>query len=1765
MRFSLHRLSLAAVTTAALLAGVLTAPLSATATDPAATSLPSVTAIDADLVTVGLTEDGELDLRTRAEDGELYVPEEITLSAPSAEPFTATISAEEAVLPEGYSFDGPVSLSLVDLTAPENATVTIARADDNATLFAEPLTLDAGTSLPTVWHFSNAGSYSLVFAASAVVTDSETSVIDLTTREVTYTFDVTDSETTDSGAESTDADEAVAAQTAAVAPTEVVTEGDLRITQRIVDGQVELGLRQVGDEGAFGATWQEADSLVISVPNQDATWPAESMSTSQKRFWAAIAPEGTVLWRTAGHASLKDQYRSNAVTVSVDSGTMTLEDIEWLPQVSLSAVTGADGAAAPGDMVTYRTGSSDNIARVYWDGRIDPLISAPIDVPIASTTSDLPTYEGSTTTGFSFTASGVYCIALTTYVTSLATSELLSDTATYTFVVGNEIDPTTVSPCAQPETEVDEGIANHIREDGVAVLTDGTVRLASVMDGGVYELALQDATGESDTTRDAAEVILAIPTQDTIWPGARYEANSSGYNGWARLADAGTLLWRTPGEDDLPHAWRTNDLLIEGDATGLGMDTAGEQVVLTLQSVETTSSGYMTAYQTDDDSPEDTFGFPMWDSRGDGVINEVELSTVTEPLGWAFSEEGVYCVTVAGVYTDPAVGDASAASTYTVVVGDSVDVDTVEPCAQREYSEPVADEVDLDPTVHYMTSGHTDLSVETIDGGFEWRVGKTTQYLVDDVVWVGTTAYNEYVVPEVSTGLDYTFVADEGETYYAFPEASGLSAQTLWPGFSAEGNLDVDGSWTWTLKGMSGPENGEFLLYQTIAATEGRTARVAMDTRTGLLSWERDGAHSHINWAFTEPGVYCLNFEIAGYLDGEYSSDTQQLTVAVGPDLDLSTIQPCGRSGEEAPLFTAAEVTETEDDTIVQQDGQVLITPYLTDDSLEVTARVQDTPGDTIVGRDIEEIIFSSTALRSDGWVVGNTNNGDGQPDISWDTTHIAREDLDGDLTVSLGEVEGAGDMAISRTVWNADPLALGTGADDPTSAWWPTGWLSRHIEHTFSASGVYCVPLTWSGALADGTALEVTKTLTVVVGSTDPTDETYIDRSTVVPCADGGEGSEETPGDGGETPDEHAWDVENGSLTTSGATILNDGHVDIASVLESGVLDTKVKDTTESSDAVYRDAEDTVLQLLPDSETTIPASSTYSFLGTSGDPVWMVAETQQSGLLWPGWSTEEIALSATQTGVEWTLTDVSGPGEFALFSSSPTQLGAVDVRFNTRDGVTDADTFTIPQNTHAHGSWAFSAEGAYCLAFTRTTTLASGTDASDEFVLAVAVGDVDVVAIDPTECFTEPVGEPTDTDTTPIPESALTDESAGEVQVLEGTDGFTAGQLVTVQVGAEHAGNWVSVWLRSSPTWLGWSQVGSSGAVQVRLPADAATGAHSLIVEDRDGNLIGWDSLSVVTASDSSSDSSGSNSSDGDTTTDDTPAVTAVAASQCVAGATILSSGHIDYSTRIVGGKIESLIGDDTSGTKVYREPSGTVLWLKPSSAVTLPSGYGAIGAAGTTVWQVPQTQQSGLIWLGWSTESLNAGNTSSSVRWTLNSVSGPGTVKVYLTGAFGGVQQVVFNNGGTYNIPLGVHAHANWAFSAEGIYRLTMTQTATLANGTTSSDTEVLTIAVGDVDPASAVSSSTGCGTISNAVLQADDTDAAAEAAEQAQAEAEDAAADTLPGEASDAAGDSDDPLTALSGGNPVPMLVLTLGILLLLAAAGGGVLWWRSRRTP
>ncbi|GAA1743391.1 hypothetical protein GCM10009710_24320 [Aeromicrobium alkaliterrae] len=73
------------------------------------------------------------------------------------------------------------------------------------------------------------------------------------------------------------------------------------------------------------------------------------------------------------------------------------------------------------------------------------------------------------------------------------------------------------------------------------------------------------------------------------------------------------------------------------------------------------------------------------------------------------------------------------------------------------------------------------------------------------------------------------------------------------------------------------------------------------------------------------------------------------------------------------------------------------------------------------------------------------------------------------------------------------------------------------------------------------------------------------------------------------------------------------------------------------------------------------------------------------------------------------------------------------------------------------------------------------------------------------------------------------------------------AGDQVTIQISGDRAGDSVRVVLFSTPRDLGFVTVAADGTVRITIPADVAAGVHRVAVYDADGNLIGWQDVTVT------------------------------------------------------------------------------------------------------------------------------------------------------------------------------------------------------------------------------------------------------------------------------------------------------------------------------
>ncbi len=91
---------------------------------------------------------------------------------------------------------------------------------------------------------------------------------------------------------------------------------------------------------------------------------------------------------------------------------------------------------------------------------------------------------------------------------------------------------------------------------------------------------------------------------------------------------------------------------------------------------------------------------------------------------------------------------------------------------------------------------------------------------------------------------------------------------------------------------------------------------------------------------------------------------------------------------------------------------------------------------------------------------------------------------------------------------------------------------------------------------------------------------------------------------------------------------------------------------------------------------------------------------------------------------------------------------------------------------------------------------------------------------------------------------------ASGDEKTLTVSDTVAPGQRVTVSLGADHAGEWVSVWGHSTPTLLAdWVEVSAAGTVEVTVPTTFPSGSHRLVAQTADGTVIGWEPLTVSDA----------------------------------------------------------------------------------------------------------------------------------------------------------------------------------------------------------------------------------------------------------------------------------------------------------------------------
>ena len=184
-----------------------------------------------------------------------------------------------------------------------------------------------------------------------------------------------------------------------------------------------------------------------------------------------------------------------------------------------------------------------------------------------------------------------------------------------------------------------------------------------------------------------------------------------------------------------------------------------------------------------------------------------------------------------------------------------------------------------------------------------------------------------------------------------------------------------------------------------------------------------------------------------------------------------------------------------------------------------------------------------------------------------------------------------------------------------------------------------------------------------------------------------------------------------------------------------------------------------------------------------------------------------------------------------------------------------------------------------------------------------------------------------------------------------------------------------------------------------------------------------------------------------------------------------VISTGHVDIGPRMVDGQWSVALRDDSGAHPVWRDPNRTVLRVTDAALMAAPTGsdYAFMDAqAGEQYYVVPQTQNPDVVWLGWNTQDpgvVSAIDRGATMR--IGSVAGPGRTWMFLQdGTFGKPRLLVDGQSGQAQdvwVDASTHVHANWVFSAPGVYTAALTFSARTTDGQQLSASTTLRFAVG------------------------------------------------------------------------------------------------------
>ena len=515
----------------------------------------------------------------------------------------------------------------------------------------------------------------------------------------------------------------------------------------------------------------------------------------------------------------------------------------------------------------------------------------------------------------------------------------------------------------------------------------------------------------------------------------------------------------------------------------------------------------------------------------------------------------------------------------------------------------------------------------------------------------------------------YDYIAPEGTDIFYIPSTRtrgllypGLGAEGIRPGALKNNTINLE------LVRSSVPEGGRAEVF----TESGRDNPRVFSTNDQLAPHTiTSGGHEHLSWAFTRAGVYQLTFRATANLaDGTPVSSEATYTIAVGTNAeDGFKLLNAQNAAKEAAKETTSEATTTP----------------------EASATATESADSTSTSTSASAEASTSTGIRR----VDASVNGQNAAQMT---------DPNGAKAVPNGEQASQGGSGVTA-IRGTDNTNNGSDKGESKDG-------NSHGVKGSSVKGSNArnisAPNTGSGVLSSGLPGSLNQQcIATEVPAEDAKDSKDAQKDN------------KQSNQAAQAPTSIPTLAVVNTAEHSGREEVTHGHFDVGPILNGGNLTSSVKDDRTSP---ARHVSPGALEFVLNDAAKINLPAGMENIAPAGTPVHMIGATQQQGVPWLGWSTQDPELLKQLDGpVTMSLNGFEGPGTMSTFLSG--NFGSAGQKvFDSRSG----GSFQVPANTHQHSNWVFTAEGRYTVTIGWTARLKNGQQVSSESVLHFTVGNPD-------------------------------------------------------------------------------------------------------------------------------------------------------------------------------------------------------------------------------------------------------------------------------------------------------------------------------------------------------------------------------------------------------------------------------------------------------